>query len=86
MVNLEREIMEVEKLVEEERPVMPDMLRSEMALTNKRAYRKRKLAGAHIRAHNVKGKLYYYYVRGTDKEVYLGDAAAVLRAVKKGKR
>ena len=41
-----------------------------------------RLAEPHIRAHEVKGKRYYYYVRGTDREIYLGTANAILEAVK----
>jgi len=35
-----------------------------------------------IKPRNVKGKTYYYYCRGADKEIYLGDAEAILKAVK----
>lgn len=42
----------------------------------------RKRAEPHLRAHKVKGRDYYYYVRGTDKEIYLGDADSILKAVK----
>jgi hypothetical protein len=37
---------------------------------------------AHIRGHLVKGKVYYYYLRGTDREIYLGSADSILKAVK----
>lgn len=50
--------------------------------TKKRAYRIRRLADPHIRSKKIKGRLFYYYVRGTDKEIYLGSADTILRAVK----
>ena len=50
--------------------------------TKKRAYRKRRTAEAHIRPHKVKNRTYYSYVRGSDKEIYLGDADAILKAVR----
>jgi ribosomal protein S20 len=42
----------------------------------------RRIAEPHIRGHQVKGRVYYTYCRGTDREVYLGDADAILKAVK----
>lgn len=48
-------------------------------LTNRKL---RRMAEPHLRPHKVKGRVYYTYVRGTDKEIYLGDANAILRAVR----
>lgn len=36
----------------------------------------------HIRPHKVKGRIYYSYYNGTDKEIYLGTADRILQAVK----
>ena len=50
----------------------------------------RPLAEAHIaeRTRKAKGKVYRYYnyCRGTDKEVYLGNADSILEAVKGRKK
>lgn len=54
--------------------------------TKKRAYRKSRTAQSHIRPHKVKGRTYYSYVRGTDKEIYLGDADTILKAVQAVKK
>lgn len=42
----------------------------------------RKPARAHIQQHTKNGAFYYTYRRGTDKEIYLGTAEAILKAVK----
>lgn len=42
----------------------------------------RKLARGHIQQHTKNGVFYYTYRRGTDKEIYLGTAEAILKAVK----
>lgn len=39
-------------------------------------------AAPYIRKHELKGRTYYTYRRGIDKEIYLGTADAILRAVK----
>lgn len=44
--------------------------------------KKRYHAEPEIRAHVVNGKRYYFYRRGTDKEIYLGSARHILRMVK----
>lgn len=36
----------------------------------------------YLRPHDVKGRLYYSYCRGSEKEIYLGSADAILKAVK----
>lgn len=50
--------------------------------------KKGSIAGAtngYLRAHTSmrNGKKYYYYCRGTDPEIYLGTAEAILRKVKR---
>ena len=42
----------------------------------------RKKPPSYIRSHKVKGKAYYYYCQGTEKEIYLGSAGSILKAVK----
>lgn len=54
-------------------------------LTKKRAYRIRRIAEPHLRPHTVKGKQYWYYCRGADNEIYLGDADFILMAVQSKK-
>ena len=48
----------------------------ELVSTNKRVTR---VTEPHLRSHKVKGKLYYYYCRGNDPEIYLGSADSILR-------
>jgi len=55
-----------------------ELLRQAQALTNKRIHR---ITEPHLRPHQVKGRTYYYYCRGTDKEIYLGTADHILEAV-----
>ena len=50
--------------------------------TNKPVHR---IAEPHIRPHKVKGKNYYFYCQG-QKEIYLGDADAILAAIMKAKQ
>lgn len=76
MVNIERKQGDMGKLVKSEDllslaelPVRPAPKR----MTNR--------AEPYIRGHRVKGKTYYYFVEG-DREVYLGTARAILKAVK----
>lgn len=73
---------ELEKLVEDIPLVSYDIPVPKVPLTKKHS---RKTALPMIRAHMVKGTPYYYYCRGTDKEIYLGSAKSILRTVK-GKR
>lgn len=40
--------------------------------------RGRPLAVAHLRPHTSNGKIYYYYCRGRDPEIYLGSADTIL--------
>ena len=51
-----------------------------MESTNDKKPRIRYVAEPHIRSHKIKGKLYYYYCHGTDREIYLGTADAILQA------
>ena len=81
MTDIETEITELEKLVEDIPPVSLDIPIPRAGSTKKRT---RKLAAPHLRPHNVRGHIYYYYCRGADKETYLGDADAILKAVKGG--
>ena len=50
------------------------------ARTNKQS-RKRIVRGR-IKEHRVKGKNYYTYAKQSEKEIYLGSAEAILKAVK----
>ena len=79
MTMTKAENIELEKLVEDIPPASLDIPIPRTGLTKKRT---RKLAAPHLRPHNVRGHVYYYYCRGADKEIYLGDADAILRAVK----
>jgi len=71
-----------EKLVEVIPPVSLDAPLPSRGLTNRKT---RRIAEPHLRAHKVKGRLYYYYCRGIDPEIYLGDADTILLAVKGSK-
>ena len=83
MTMTKAENIELEKLVEDIPPASLDIPIPRTGLTKKRT---RQLAPPRIREHVIekKGRKYYYYCycRGTDKEIYLGDADAILRAVK----
>ena len=68
-----------EKLVENRTRLSYGATSHKKTSTNKRV---RKQAEPHIRAHKVKGRLYYYYVRGTDPEIYLGTADIILEAMR----
>ena len=85
MTNNRLENINGEKLVK----IMPageaDSLGLNIPLTKKRAYRIRRIALPYIRAHKVKGRTFYTYTRGTDREIYLGTADAILEAVSKNK-
>jgi hypothetical protein len=54
------------------------------ARTNKQS--RKRLVRGRIKGHRVKGKNYYSYARSDDKEIYLGSAEAILKAVKRGVR
>ena len=73
------DIEELEKLVNDIPLTSLDMLAPKPRLTKRQP---RKRAEAHIRAHMSKGREYYYYIRGTDKEIYLGNADSILEVVK----
>jgi len=70
---------EREKLVNNIPPDSLEVRIPEKGLTNRPI---RRITVPYLRAHKVKGRLYYTYCRGTDKEIYLGDADSILRAVK----
>lgn len=44
--------------------------------------KKRNLAKAHLQGRMRNGIVYYYYRRGTDKEIYLGSAETILSMVR----
>lgn len=73
------EYVDLEKLVEDTTLVSLDIPVPQKPLTKKRI---RRIAEPHIRGHQVKGRVYYYYCRGTDREVYLGHADVILKAIK----
>ena len=77
------DIAELEKLVNSIPLATREPGVEKLASSNKRSYRKRKIAPAHIRAKLIKDRTYYYYCRGIDKEVYLGSADLILKAVKR---
>lgn len=45
----------------------------------------KRFAEPHIEHKKNKGKLYYYYRRGTDRKIYLGTADDILKAVQSTK-
>ena len=61
---------ELEMLVEDIPVASLDIDVPKRGLTKKRI---RRIAEPHLRAHRVKGRIYYCYVRGTDREIYLGE-------------
>jgi len=74
--------LDIEKLVEDITLVSLDLPLPSRQLTKKRVYRIRRIAEPHIRPHISKGRPYYYFCRGIDKEIYLGDAETIYKAVK----
>jgi hypothetical protein len=72
-----------DKLVKDTPVVTLDVPLPETTPTKKRSYRIRRVAEPHIRRHVVRGRKYYTYCRGVDKEVYLGTAESILGAVLK---
>jgi len=76
MTEFERELEKIEKLVEE---IPGTTLAIPVPKTRSTKRNTRKLAEPHLRAHKVKGKTYYSYCRGSDKEIYLGSAEVILR-------
>jgi len=83
MIYTDSEIKELEKLVNDIPLISLDVPVPKTRLTKRQP---RKRAEAHIRAHTSKGREYYYYIRGTDKEIYLGNADSILEAVKGRKK
>ena len=78
--------IDIEKLVEDIPLSSLDVTVPKIPPTKKRAYRIRRIAEPHIRGHKVKGRTYYTYCRGTDQEIYLGSANAILKAVHNAKQ
>jgi hypothetical protein len=76
MDKIEREMKAILKLVEGAGSASYGGDPQGKRLTKKRV---RRIADPHIRKHKVKGKEYYYFCRGIDKEIYLGDAERLLR-------
>ena len=74
---------ELKKLVNDIPLFTPDKQVSKKHSTKKRI---RRIAEPHIRAHQVKGRQYYSYIRGEDKEIYLGTAESILKAVRNQNR
>lgn len=70
------------KLVDNDSLSVAGLMAQARGPTKKRIWR---TADPHIRRHLVKGRTYYTYCRGTDREIYLGDADDILRAVKRGR-
>ena len=81
MAELEAKLAELEKLVENTSGVTLEITDMPTAPRNMTKKQLRRIAGPRIRAHKVKGRQYYYYVRGTDKEIYLGSADSILRQI-----
>ncbi|OGN90757.1 MAG: hypothetical protein A2Z70_01375 [Chloroflexi bacterium RBG_13_48_17] len=84
MADVETEAADPGKLVEQKVGVSLALPGPKRRSTKKRAHRR--LAEPHLRKHQVKGKTYYYYCRGADREIYLGDAGTILMAVAAAKR
>ena len=82
MGNSKAKMNNTEKLVDVKPPTTPDLTIPKIPRLTKKI---RRVAEPHIRGHKVKGRNYYYYVRGTDPEIYLGDADTILRAVRESK-
>src|SRR4030042_4419607 len=70
MRNYKANIPNPEKLVDDD-PLFIAGLMSQAKASTKRHSRIRRIADPHIRGHQVKGHIYYYYVRGADREIYL---------------
>jgi hypothetical protein len=83
MAEIKAKSNDPKKLVGDVPRVSYDMSMPGAAPTKKRAYKIRRLAEPHLRKHVVKGKVYYTYCRGIDREIYLGDAEAILKAIQK---
>lgn len=85
MVTTKREITGSKKLVKTGPGVeAKESFHDERILTTTnrpRGYTMLPRAAPHIRKHEVKGRVYYCYVRGTDREIYLGSADIILKAV-----
>lgn len=79
MTSSEARNKQVKKLVNLLSPASLEGQPAKRRSTKKRA---RKKAPAHLRDHQVGDRCYYYYIRGKDKEVYLGDADSILEAVR----
>jgi hypothetical protein len=78
MENIKANIQDPGNLVEDMPVVSLDIQVPKKNSTKKRI---RRIAEPHIRSHQVNGYLYYYYVRGEDREIYLGSADTILKAV-----
>ena len=68
------------KLVKNPTPIRHDIPKPVHELTKKGS---RQAAAPYLRAHRVNGHTYYSYCHGTDKEIYLGSADTILKAVKR---
>jgi hypothetical protein len=80
MINTRHEKTEEEKLVKQGTSTtleIPDVEEIKKTLTNQRV---RRVADPYIRPHRTKNKVYYTHCRG-DKEIYLGSADFILKAV-----
>ena len=53
-----------------------------MLKTPRTKKRIRRIAEPHLEGRKQKGHIYYYYRRGIDSPIYLGDAVTILKAVK----
>lgn len=86
MEKLKAKQTELKKLSQNTYRVTSESLHKKRANTDcdKRIYR---VADPHIQQRKVKGRTFYTYRRGTDKEIYLGSADYILAAVqeKRGK-
>jgi len=82
MTKNERETPGPEKLVKK-----TDDLSFDLSLSDLRAPRptNRKKTPGYIRRHRVKGRTYYTYCRGYEREIYLGSAETILEVVQEGK-
>lgn len=79
MITGKAETGDLEKLVEDMPLDSLDIPIPKIPPTKKRI---RRIALPRVREHKVKGRYFYTYCRGIDREIYLGTADAILRAVK----
>ena len=79
MTDITHDNKNTEKLLQDKQPFSYGTTPRKQPCNNKPVQR---IAEPHIEGRKVKGKMYYYYRRGTDAPEYLGTADTILRSVK----